>query len=188
MESLNQKGRVPLKNILLATDFSPASEAALLHALKIARQYESKLYIAHVISVEVMYLVAPERTATIREQAQQFAQQNMEHFLNVVSQAGVSCQPLVGDGVIWDVLQDMIRENQIDLVVLGTHGRRGLRKLLLGSVAEEVFRLAPCPVLTVGPKTLEMRSTNVELSHVLYPVEFVPDPSTAAAYAVSLAE
>jgi nucleotide-binding universal stress UspA family protein len=188
MELFNQKGRVPLKNILLATDFSPASEAALPHALKIARQYESKLYIAHVISVDIMYLVAPERTATIREQAQQFAQENMEHFLTVVSQAGVSCQPLVGDGVIWDVLQDMIRENHIDLVVLGTHGRRGLGKLLLGSVAEEVFRFAPCPVLTVGPKIMPMRSRDVELSHILYPAEFFPDASTAAVYAVSLAE
>ena len=188
MESPNQKGSVSLKNVLLATDFSPSSETALPHALKIARQYESKLYIAHVISVEIMYLVAPERTATIREQAQQFAQENMQRFLNVASQAGVACQPLIGEGVVWTVLEDMIRENHIDLIVLGTHGRRGLRKVLLGSVAEEVFRLAPCPVLTVGPKTLEMRSWDVELSHILYPVEFVPDPSAAAAYAVSLAE
>jgi nucleotide-binding universal stress UspA family protein len=82
----------------------------------------------------------------------------------------------------------MIHEKDIDLIVVGTHGRRGLRKLLLGSVAEEVFRLAPCPVLTVGPKTLPMRSRDVELSHILYPVAFVPDPSAAAAYAVSLAE
>jgi nucleotide-binding universal stress UspA family protein len=82
----------------------------------------------------------------------------------------------------------MIRDNRIDLIVVGTHGRRGLEKLLLGSVAEEVFRLAPCPALTVGPKTLPMRSRDVELSHILYPVAFVPDPSAAAAYAVSLAE
>jgi nucleotide-binding universal stress UspA family protein len=82
----------------------------------------------------------------------------------------------------------MIREHHIDLIVVGTHGRRGLGKLLLGSVAEEVFRLAPCPVLTVGPKTLEMRSREIELSHILYPVEFVPDQSAAATYAVSLAE
>ena len=77
----------------------------------------------------------------------------MERLLSVASERGVSCQPLIGEGVIWDVLQDMIQENGIDLIVLGTHGRQGLRKLLLGSIAEEVFRMAPCPVLTVGPKT-----------------------------------
>ncbi len=188
MEPLDQRSRVPLKNILLATNFSPASETALPHALKIASQYNAKLYVAHVISVDTISLVAPERTAEIRQQAQQFAKQNMEHLLSVASQAGVRCQPLIGEGVIWEVLRDMIWENHIDLIVVGTHGRRGLGKLLLGSVAEEVFRSAPCPVLTVGPKTLEMRSRDAKLSHILYPVEFVPDPSAAAAYAVSLAE
>ena len=188
MEPLDQKSRVPLKNILLATDFSPASETALPHALKIARHYESKLYIAHVISAEIMSLVAVERTADIRQQERQSAQKNMEHLLNIASQAGVRCQPLMGQGVIWDVLRDMIKENHIDLIVVGTHARRGLGKLVLGSVAEEVFRSAPCPALTVGPKTLEMRSQDVELSHILHPVEFIPDPGAAAAYAVSLAE
>jgi len=188
MEPVDQKSLVPLKNILFATDFSPASETALPHALKIARQYESRLYIAHIICPEILELVAPERTAEIRQQARQFAQHNMDHLLHGASQAGVSCHPLIAEGAIWDALQNIIRENHIDLIVVGTHGRRGLAKLLLGSVAEEVFRLAPCPVLTVGPKILPIRSRDVELSHILYPVEFAPDPSAAAAYAVSLAE
>jgi len=112
----------------------------------------------------------------------------MERLLSVAGQRGISCQPLVGQGAIWDVLLEMIQQNGIDLIVVGTHGRRGLRKLLLGSVAEEVFRMAPCPVLTVGPKTPETRLRDVQLGHILYPVEFVPDSSHAAAYAVSLAE
>jgi nucleotide-binding universal stress UspA family protein len=161
---------------------------ALPQALKIAGQYGTTLYIAHVICPELVHFLPAESTVTIVEDARRLAQQSMERLLSVASQAGVSCQSLIGEGVIWDVLQDMIRENHIDLIVVGTRGRRGLGKLLLGSVAEEVFRLAPCPVLTVGPKTLEMRSRDVEMSHILYPVEFIPDPSAAAAYAVSLAE
>jgi len=188
MESPGQKGRGLLKNILLATDFSPASAAALPHALKVARQYEAKLYIAHVICAEILDLMTPERTPEIREQARQLAQQNMEHLLSIASQAGVPTEPVIGEGVIWDVLQEMIRESDIDLIVVGTHGRRGLGKLLLGSVAEEVFRLAPCPVLTVGPRILEVPSGDVALRHILYPVDFVPDPSGAAKYAVSLAD
>jgi nucleotide-binding universal stress UspA family protein len=82
----------------------------------------------------------------------------------------------------------MIHKNGIDLTIVGTHGRRGLKKLRLGSVAEEVLRMAPCPVLTVGPKISETVSADVRLGHVLYPVESVPDSSNAAAYAVSLAE
>ena len=188
MTPLDPKSRIAPKKILLATDFSPASEATLPYALTIARHYGSELFVAHVIPPEFADLIAPERAPTIRQEARQFAQQNMERFLSAGREWGVSCQPLIGEGAIWDVLQDMIQQNGLDLIVLGTHGRRGLRKLLLGSVAEEVFRMAPCPVLTVGPKTSEIQSMDVHLDHILYPLEFVPDTSDAAAYAVSLAE
>jgi nucleotide-binding universal stress UspA family protein len=188
MKSLEPKSRVAPKKILLATDFSPASEAALPHALTIADHYGSMLYVAHVICPELVDVVPPELTPTMLEHAQGFAHQKMEPLLSAGRQRGVRCQPLIGEGVIGDVLLDMIHQNGIDLVAVGTDGRRGLRKLLLGSVAEEVFRMSPCPVLTVGPKTSETRSMDVRLGHVLYPLEFVPDSSDAAAYAVSLAE
>ena len=188
MNPSDPKSRVAPKKIMLATDFSPASEAALPHALTIGGHYGSTVYIAHVICPEFTNLVPPESTAATVQEAQRFTQRNMERLLSVAGQRGISCQPLVGEGAIWDVLSDMIQQNGIDLMVVGTHGRGGLRKLLLGSVAEEVFRLAPCPVLTVGPKTSETPSMDVHLGHILYPLEFVPDPSDAAAYAVSLAE
>ncbi len=188
MKPTDPKRRVAPKNILLATDFSHASEAALPHALALADHYGSTLYVAHVICLEIMELVAPEFTPTAVQQAQRLAEQNMGRLLSAGRQRGVSCQPLIGEGAIWDVLLGMVNQNGIELLIAGTHGRRGLKKLLLGSVAEELFRMAPCPVLTVGPKTSGTSSSDVQLSHILYPVEFVPDTSQAAAYAVSLAE
>src|SRR5271157_4885912 len=188
MKPLDPRSLVAAKNILLTTDFSPASEAALPHALSIAGHYGSELYFAHVICPEFRDLEPSETTATIIQQARGLTQQKLESLLSAVREKGISCQPLVGEGAIWDVLLDMIQKNDIDLIIVGTHGRRGLSKLLLGSVVEEVFRMAPCPVLTVGPKTSETRSMDVKLGHILYPVEFVPDSSDAAAYAVSLAE
>ena len=188
MKPLDPESRVAPKKILLATDFSPASEAALPHALTIASHYGSKIYVAHVICPEFMDLLPPESTPTMLQHARGLTEQKLEPLLSAGRQKGISCQPLIGEGVIWDVLLDMIHQNGIDLIVVGTHGRRGLRKLLLGSVAEEVFRMAPCPVLTVGPKTSETRSMDVQLGHILFPLEFVPDSSDAAAYAVSLAE
>lgn len=175
------------KTILFATDFSPASEAALPHALTIARHYGSKLYVAHVICPEAADLVPSELTPMTLKHAD-VTEQQLEPLLRAGRQEGISCQPLIGEGAIWKVLLDMIHQNDIELVVVGTHGRRGLRKLLLGSVAEEVFRMAPCPVLTVGPKTAATFSRDVQLDHILYPLEFVPDSTVAAAYAVSLAE
>ena len=188
MTPLDPKSRVALKKIMLATDFSPQSEAALPYALTIARQYGSELFVAHVISPGIADRIAPESTPRISQEAQELNRRNMERILSAGREWGVSCQPLIGEGAIWDVLQDMIQQNGFDLIVLGTHGRGGLRKLLLGSVAEKVFRLAPCPVLTVGPQTSEIQSMNVRLEHILYPLEFVPDTSEAATYAVSLAE
>jgi len=188
MKPLDSRSRFVPKNILLATDFSPASDAALPHALVIAAQYGSKLYIAHVISPEYRDLQPSETTATMIQQERGSTEQKLEPLLGAVRQKGISCQPLTGEGVIWDVLLDMIHQNDIDLIILGTHGRRGMSKVVLGSVAEEAFRMAPCPVLTVGPKTSETRSKDVQLGHILYPVGFVPDSSNAAAYAVSLAE
>jgi nucleotide-binding universal stress UspA family protein len=128
MESPDQKGRGLLKNILLATDFSTASEVALPQALKIAGQYGSTLYIAHVICPELVHFLPADSTVTIIEDARRLAHQNMEHLLSVASQAGVPCHSLIGEGVIWDVLEDMIQENHIDLIVLGTHGRRACGK------------------------------------------------------------
>jgi nucleotide-binding universal stress UspA family protein len=188
MKPQDLESRVAPKNILLATDFSPASEAALPHALVLASHYASNLYIAHVISPEFMDFLPPEETATKLQQARRFTKQKLESLLEAARQKGISCQPLIGEVTIWDVLSDMIHQNGIDLIIVGVHGRRGLKKLLLGSVAEEVLRMAPCPVLTVGPRTSETPLLDVQLSHILYPVEFAPDTSLAADYAVSIAE
>jgi nucleotide-binding universal stress UspA family protein len=188
MKTPDPASQIAPKKILVATDFSPASEAALPHAFSLAGHYGSKLYLAHVISLEHEGFPPAEERATKLEQAREFAEQQMERLLTATRQEPIPCQPLIGEGGIWNVLSDMIHENSIDLVIVGTHGRRGLKKLLLGSVAEEVFRMAPCPVLRVGPKTSETSSADVQLGHILYPVEFVPDTSLAAAYAVSLAE
>ncbi|HXX23661.1 MAG TPA: universal stress protein [Terriglobia bacterium] len=180
--------QVAPKKILFATDFSSASKAVLPYAVSLAAHYGSNLYFAHVIALKYPDFPPPEERVTKLEQAREFTEQELERLLEAALQKGISCQPLVGEGAVWDVLSDMIHENSIDLVIVGTHGRRGLKKLLLGSVAEEVFRMAPCPVLTVGPKISETSSMDVQLVHILYPVEFAPDTNCAAAYAISLAE
>ena len=81
----------------------------------------------------------------------------------------------------------MIKEHDIDLVVVGTHGRRGFRRFLLGSVAEKIFRNLPCPVLTVGPHVSTRPSQHPVLRHILHPTALLEKPSQAVRYAVSLA-
>jgi nucleotide-binding universal stress UspA family protein len=188
MTPVDATSHIAPKKILFATDFSPTSEAALPYAFSLADHYGSNLYFAHVIALEYPDFPPPDERGTKLEEAREFTERELKRLLEAARQKGISCQPLIGEGEIWNVLSEMIHKNDVDLTIVGTHGRRGLKKLRLGSVAEEVLRMAPCPVLTVGPKISETVSADVRLGHVLYPVESVPDASPAAAYAVSLAE
>jgi len=132
-------------------------------------------------------LVESESARILIKKAHDEAEQKMTQLLAPLRLERARCQVVAAEGVIPEVLLDIIQRNHIDLAVLGTHGRRAFKKLLLGSVAEEVFRMAPCPVLTVGPKTAPVPARG-ELRHILYPLEFFPDTSKAAMFVVSLAE
>src|SRR5271157_239119 len=162
MKPPDPTSQVAPKKILFATDFSPASEAALPHAISLASHYGSNLYFAHVIALGYPDFPPPEESATKLQQTREFTERELERMLGAARQKGISCQPLIGEGTIWNVLSEMIHKSGIDLVVVGTHGRRGLKKLRLGSVAEEVLRRAPCPVLTVGPKVSETPSVDIQ--------------------------
>ncbi len=180
--------RVQLRNILLATDFSSASAAALDYALSVARRYDSRLYVAHVISTDICRMVAPEAVLGVSEQARRYAEQQMANLLVSGRLRGVPHQVLLAEGELWPTLSEMLPKHEIDLVVVGTHGRTGIRKLLLGSTAEEIFRLAPTPVLTVGPRTQIEVPSEAGLRRILYATDFSPDSERAAAYALSLAQ
>ena len=111
----------------------------------------------------------------------------MDHLLGPRSLQGDRYQSVIAEGVVAEVVVDMIRRDHIDLAVLGTHGRRALKKVLLGSTAEEIFRVASCPVLTVGPKTSSVPA-KTELRHIRTHWNSHSDSSKAAGYAVALAE
>lgn len=174
MKNSEPQTKISIDNVLFATDFSPASEAALTYAAGIANRYHARLHVAHVINVESFDLVESESARTLIRQAHDEAERKIAQLLAPLRLAPDRYQVVVADGVISDVLMDVIRRNHIGLAVLGTHGRRAFKKLLLGSVTEEVFRMAPCPVLTVGPKNAPAPGTG-ELRHILYPLEFFPD-------------
>jgi nucleotide-binding universal stress UspA family protein len=90
--------------------------------------------------------------------------------------------------MLWPVLSKLVQEHEIDMIVAGTHGRTGFRKLLMGSVAQEIFRNAPCPVLTVGPKVRAEAGEAIRARRILYATNFTPTAEGSACYAVSLAQ
>lgn len=188
MGLVDGKTRVALGNILMATDFSAHSTAALRFALSVARRFDSRLYVAHVVQPEILQppmlgAVAPSVETVVRH-----AEQQMAELLVSGEWRGVPHQVLLGRGSLWPVLEGMIREHEIDLVVVGTHGRTGVQKLVMGSVAEEIFRLAPCPVLTVGPRVRHDAPAEIRLQHIVHATDFTPAGARASAYALSLAQ
>ena len=153
MKELEPQTEISIDNVLFATDFSPATATAFPYAVAIANRYHSKLYIAHVINLESFDLLESESARVMIKQAHDEAERKITPLLVPLRLQHDRYQVVIAEGVISEVLMDLIQRNHIDLAVLGTHGRRAFKKLLLGSIAEEVFRMAPCPVLTVGPKT-----------------------------------
>ncbi len=193
IKPLNSKARVAMRNILLATDFSHSSDAALAHAASIARRYDAKMFLAHVIRPDAYQLVPPEATVVALEQTRRYAEQQMASLLISGRLRDIPHQVLLGTGELWTVLSDLMSQHEIDLIVVGTHGRTGVRKLLLGSAAEEIFRMASCPVLTVGPKVevpegAALVRDPLSRRRFLYATDFTAHSERAAAYAVSLAQ
>ena len=145
---------VSVKNVLFATDFSASSEAALPYAAAICRRFGSTLHIVHVLSDASLLLVTGGvdyvSMGTIYEDAHTEAKEKLAEIATRLE--GIPQRSYVRHGQVWRSLNGIIEDNQVDMIVVGTHGRTGLGKLLLGSVAEDILRHAPCPVLTVGPK------------------------------------
>jgi len=186
MKALEVGKRIAIDNILFATDFSPHSNAALPYALAIAHQFGAELYGAHVLSSDDYLFFAPEAWPAHlqrEEQLQQEAVARLEEQLR-----GVPHKALCGVGDVWDVLCRLIGEHDIDLLVVGSRGHTGARKLFMGSVAEKIFRQASCPVLTVGPNVAHQQKSVAEFNQILLTTDFGEESLAAASYAVSLAQ
>src|SRR5271157_4375691 len=133
-----------LKHILVAIDFSPISIVALRHALGIARRYYSTVSLLHVIDTSVYGLAGPEGIAADTDGALRDAERIEASLRGEGSLEGLRFDSVVKVGLVWPTIADAIEEKGSALLVLGTQGRTGFRKLVLGSVAEKAFREAPC--------------------------------------------
>ena len=202
-DNLTNPTSLEVKNILFATDFSATSEKALPYAAAICRHFGSTLHVAHVMSDASALLMTGGldyvSLSTIYEDAHTEAKEKIDQIAEQVQ--GIDHRGYVRHGSVWESLAEIIAESGIDLIVLGTHGRTGLGKLLLGSVAEDILRHAACPVLTVGPKVSgraklpecqgrrhDVAPPELELRQMLLATNFGRNSALIAQKAVSLAE
>jgi len=185
MTTLGTSTRIDIKNVMVATDFSPAGASALPYATEFAKRYGANLFALHVRPSSVNPMTQPSTWQTLSESAQ--AEMEVEKEMLRKSFPGLRPEVIIEEGDLWTVMSSAIEKNKIDLLVVGTRGRTGMRKFFLGSVAEEIFRQAPCPVLTVGPHSPgEFRSGRI--SEILYATDFSPSSTKGAEYALSMAQ
>lgn len=180
--------KVRISNILALTDFSTDSDRALDYALSVARAYDAKIYLTHVITPDPLAYAEPGYAEITYEKLRQSAEQGIADILISGRLRGVPHEVLLEEGNIWQVIQHVIRKNDVDLVVAGTHGRGEMKKFFLGSVAEEIFRQANCPVLTVGPAVPGETAKKVDFRNILFATNFGKADRAALDYALSLSQ
>jgi len=174
------------RHILVATDFSEPSRRALCDALVLAAENNAQLSVVHVLhsdrkyaALEAPYELDLERIALEKE---------MKSFLDKLGPEQKIDTTLVKHGPVAEQVAAVIGEKAIDLLVIGTRGRGGLQKLALGSVAEELLRIAPCPVMTIGPKAdIAVITRGYGFRRILFATDFGKGSAKALPVALALA-
>jgi nucleotide-binding universal stress UspA family protein len=187
MRTIEVGTRLTLKNILFLTDFSQPSEVAIPYAVAVAREYEAKAYALHVLTPIPLAYASPESAAAAIEGLEEGAQAEMQRLDSQF--AGVDHETMIVRGEsVWSGVEQVLADREIDLLIVGTHGRTGAMKLLLGSVAEEIFRRASIPVLTIGPSVRKGAHGGGQFHRVMLATDFTRVAQAAAPYVISMAE
>ena len=179
-----------VKNILYPTDFSATAKQALNHALFLAEQFEVELHMLHAVILHEHDPRAPERRfpepSDILHNLFEIADSEMAQIIEANRAKTFTLKEAKVKGFsAGQVILDYTREHDIDLVVMGTHGRRGPARMFLGSVAEEVVRQAECPVLTLRDR--DQAVTGEAMERILVPVDFSQHSRAALSYAREIA-
>ena len=186
MPNLSTGVRIALRNVLYLTDFSKPSEAALPYAIAIAREYGASVYALHVVLPDPYADMTPGMAISLVEAQEGAAKAQMQQLEPQL--AGIPHETILARGsAVWPALEEAIEKHKIDLVAVGTRGRTGALKFLLGSVAEEIFRRSPVPVITIGPSVRRTKEGSGKFERVLFATDFTAK-SLAAAYAISFAQ
>lgn len=174
-----------VKKILYATDSSEASRKALPLVGAVAKKYGAAIYVANIWLPYSMG--SPD--APVASEAEQF-EDALAHTRKVSESpelAGLSTQVIVEEGDVGEEIARIVQQSNIDLVVVSTHGRTGWRRLVMGSVAESLFRNLSCPVLTAGPKLSERFSREFAIKRILFPTDFSEESRFTFPFFASLA-
>ena len=179
---------IEFKQILCPLDFSESSIRSVTHAAALASWYQAQLTVLHVVPtfepVQIRGILG--ESVPMPQVSREEVLEEMRRALDLAAvspDATVIAEP----GYPSKTIVDHALSNATDLIVMGTHGRRGFKRLLLGSVTETVLREAPCPVLTVPPHIAAGDPPEVTFKRILCPIDFSPSALQALGFALDLA-
>lgn len=179
--------RLVLKNLLFLSDFSDASEFAIPYVLSLARKYEARVHALHVLTPVLAEARKPVAVADAMNGMEESVQTEIERLEAQLTGVDHATILLRGESV-WGAVRNALRDYNVDLLILGTHGRTGSLKQMMGSVAEEIFRKSSTPVMTIGPATRVGAHSGGSFHSVLYATDFNPEAEAAMPYALSIAQ
>ena len=177
--------QVVVRNVAIATDFSPWSERATQHAIVVAHRFGAVLHFLHTVR-RSEFAIVPDMMVQLDQLAQRDCGDMIGRLKASKSLDNVEHYCWTVDGEFAEVFESFIHEHAIDLLVLGTRGRSGLSKLLLGSLAQEIFHYVDCPVLTVGPWS-RGAARKLELRKVLFATDLTDESAAAIPYVLTAA-
>ena len=182
----NRKFRV-VERVLFATDLSTVSNTSLSYAKAIARYYEADLNAVHVLDESLLSTLAKENYPQA-DSAQRAAARLLRGLRDELEQAGIhsNVELLTGHGAAAEIIK-YVERHRPDLLILGTSGARDVKRLVLGSTAEQILRGVSCPVFTVGPHVPAFSNMQVDFRQIVYATNFSPEARIGALFAISLA-
>jgi nucleotide-binding universal stress UspA family protein len=174
-----------LKKILFPTDFSDCADQAMEQAIYLSRRFKAELHMLHVSVLHTMVDYAGYLN-DVNSKLKNLARDHMAAAIEAHKAGDLKIKQIQSTGMsAGSIILEYTGAQDIDLIVMGTHGRRGLGHLFLGSIAEETVRLAPCPVLTIR-ESKEQRPLD-KIERILVPIDFSEHSRKALAYAGELA-
>jgi nucleotide-binding universal stress UspA family protein len=180
---------ISLKKILVPVDFSEPSKKAVTYGLTLARQFSASLVLSHIVpeSAALMYAF-PTRLPEVEKEQYAKATDAINNLVPPEYAARLNLQTIVKIGDIEKELLGIVNDESVDLVVMGTHGRRNLGRWFIGSVTEHMLRHVPVPVLTVSHvEAEELPIRLVPMDRILYATDLAESSSIGLKYAIELA-
>lgn len=144
-----ERGTPKIRKILVPIDFSPHSNKAVDYASILAGQFNASIILMHVIDSAPYSVTDTLNVLEHRRSLAMIARSLLNNWREPLRKENLVVKPYLVSGVVYDEILKKARRDKVDLIVMGTHGRTGLKHVLLGSVAEKIVRLSSCPVLTV---------------------------------------